>query len=308
MKPVLRSNLFAFILVLLQIFVAFTGGIFMRITNIPYSYIIAIFEVLFLLIPVIIYLIVTKVPVKETLHLNKMNGRTFGIVILIAFLNIPIVSFCANLSQLIFHNFAQDAITKISSLNLVTMVLILAVTPAICEELAMRGIVFSGYKNIDIKKAAIINGIFFGILHMNPQQLSYALPLGIIFTYVLYVTDSIFATMICHFILNCTSTVLSYVITRISTIDTSAVSKVTLSQRLFSIVILFGMAAACLVTVIILIKQLAIINGKDLKKNTKYTDRASSEKVMNWPVYASIAIFIVFMVCLQVVFKQPIIG
>jgi len=47
-----------------------------------------------------------------------------------------------------------------------------------------------------------MNGLFFGIIHLNPQQFSYAFVLGVIFAYMVYYTRSIWAGILPHFIFN----------------------------------------------------------------------------------------------------------
>lgn len=69
---------------------------------------------------------------------------------------------------------------------------IIAVTPAICEEVFMRGVVLDGYRNIPLWKAAIMNGVLFGLFHNNFMQLSYTSIVGIILTYVVVLTNSIY--------------------------------------------------------------------------------------------------------------------
>lgn len=60
-----------------------------------------------------------------------------------------------------------------------------------------------------------MDGLIFGIIHMNPNQFVYAFAMGTLFAYVVYITNSIFASMICHFLFNGTSTSLAYILLKI---------------------------------------------------------------------------------------------
>lgn len=79
---------------------------------------------------------------------------------------------------------------------------VIALTPAICEEVFMRGAVLSGHRNVKLWKAAILNGVLFGLFHNNFGQLFYATAFGIILTFVVVLTDSIYPSIIMHFIMN----------------------------------------------------------------------------------------------------------
>lgn len=76
----------------------------------------------------------------------------------------------------------------------------------------MRGVVFSNYRGVDIRIAAVVNGLFFGLFHLNFQQASYAFALGIVLTFIVYYTDSLPAAMLAHFTINLFSVALSYAI------------------------------------------------------------------------------------------------
>ena len=90
----------------------------------------------------------------------------------------------------------------------------MALTPAICEELVMRGVVLSEYKYKTTFKAAIMNGLIFGLMHLSGQQFLYAAILGFLFAYIVRVTGSLFSTMIVHFVFNGFNMTLSYLVTK----------------------------------------------------------------------------------------------
>ena len=100
--------------------------------------------------------------------------------------------------------------------NVPLNILIIAGTPAICEELLFRGFIFSSLKNIqtnkkDSKKAIIfailVSSLLFGIMHMNFIRIIPTTILGIIFAYTLHKSGSIFVPMFLHFINNSISVI-----------------------------------------------------------------------------------------------------
>lgn len=317
MNSAKRVNIFALVLVLLQVFANFIGGSIEKLLGINQYYLIFLFEILFLIVPVIIFIIVTKVPVKETLRLNKLTPLSILILLGIAALSAPIVDFLNIVSQIFFHNFVTDVIMQVNKISFLELILITAVTPAICEEITLRGVILSGYKNINIHKAAIMDGLIFGIIHMNPNQFVYAFAMGTLFAYVVYITNSIFASMICHFLFNGTSTSLAYILLKIlpaKAISSQLSQSTSAAQLGVSATLFFIFSLICFPLLILLLNALQNENRRWIwgfrtagnSAGSVVTAGPEKEKIMTWHIYAIITIFIVFILLLQFVFKVPI--
>lgn len=318
MKPVLRSNLFAMIIIIVMGFGSLLITPIINLLQLPAQYSIVLSEMLFLFVPTIVYFMVTKLPVKETLKLNKLSFSAILITLLIGILVYPMSMFLGNLSQIFFHNYLQDAFTSMKSLSLLSFLGTMAVTPAIFEELTMRGVLFSGYSKIDIKKAALMNGLFFGIMHLNLQQFFYAFVIGVIFTYMVKATNSLFSSMIAHFACNGVSVIISYFVMKFMMSQTngelSNINSLSSNVKIIVLVVQFFIFAVCLVSICFLIKLLfsisnnkSITNTIDINSNTfSETDTVeivSSERVLNWPVYITIAVFAAFLILLAITTK-----
>jgi sodium transport system permease protein len=82
-----------------------------------------------------------------------------------------------------------------------------ALTPAICEELAFRGFVLSGFRHLGHKWRAIaLSAFFFGITHSILQQSISACVLGLVIGYIAVQTSSILPGMTFHFTHNALGT------------------------------------------------------------------------------------------------------
>ena len=69
---------------------------------------------------------------------------------------------------------------------------LMAVLPAICEELAFRGFILSGLRHLGHKWWAIgLSAVFFGMAHTVVQQSLAAAALGLVIGYVAVQTDSL---------------------------------------------------------------------------------------------------------------------
>lgn len=194
MKRIQKANLYFLLILVYQIIGSIILGIGFKILNISdIRVMLLVTHTVIFIIPGIIYLIVSKRPVKETLRLNKLNKKSLGIVILISFLVQPVMSFLSLISTFFFNNDIAEMINEISSTNYFALLLLIAVLPAISEELTIRGIILSGYDKKNKYIASIVTGLFFGIFHLNPQQFLYTFALGFILALVVRITNSIFA-------------------------------------------------------------------------------------------------------------------
>lgn len=167
----------------------------------------AVSEVLFLLIPALA-IGLAKGDMKERFMFNRISIKEFIMLIIIGILAIRAVLSINIISMEFFHNFLDDALGKMGTRSLIEWILILAVTPAVCEEIVMRGVVLSEYRNVSVRKAAVVNGLLFGLFHLNINQFLYAFFLGVVMVYIVVITKSIFSSMFIHFMLNGTSAVL----------------------------------------------------------------------------------------------------
>jgi len=88
---------------------------------------------------------------------------------------------------------------------------LVAVLPAICEEFAMRGGLFTVLKKrYSSGKFYILMAIAFGLFHQNITQLGYTAFFGAVMTFVVVKTKSVYPAMIIHFINNGLSVYLAH--------------------------------------------------------------------------------------------------
>jgi sodium transport system permease protein len=83
--------------------------------------------------------------------------------------------------------------------NIWMPILLMAVLPAICEELAFRGFILSGLRRLGHKWWAIgLSAVFFGMAHTVIQQSIAAAALGAIIAYLAIQSDSLIPGMLFH--------------------------------------------------------------------------------------------------------------
>ncbi|MBR1759524.1 MAG: CPBP family intramembrane metalloprotease [Lachnospiraceae bacterium] len=166
-----------------------------------------------LVLPALIFAFTRPEGFAETIGLRKLPWITVPLLVLEMLLLFPVVSVLNVLSMFLVENHISDTITDIvGEGSVVIAVAVIALVPAIFEEIIFRGVIYNyGYRKISPIKGMLLCGLLFGLLHMNLNQFCYAFVLGAALCLVLEATDSIVATMIMHFTLNATSTIIAFV-------------------------------------------------------------------------------------------------
>ena len=163
------------------------------------------------LVPCLIALWVWRKDWRAMLPLRGMGWKNAGMVVLLMVLAQPIMMFVSALSTLLFENTTATAVGGMAAQGgLWPTMLVIAVLPAILEEVMFRGILLAGYRRQSIWVAVLVNGLFFGMMHLNPQQFLYAFLLGMLFTYMVRCTRSLWTGILAHFMVNGMQTLLLF--------------------------------------------------------------------------------------------------
>ena len=256
------------------------------------------------LIPAIIYLLVSKSSIKETLKLNKLHWQDILLIILLAFMVQPVMTFLSLISTFFFNNEVGSFIYEIISTPYILLLGLVALLPSITEEITVRGIVLSGYENKNKYVAAAITGLFFGIFHLDGQQFLYATVLGFIFALVVRITNSIYSSMIMHFIINGTSVTLAKISKIITeslpiSVETTEFSLNNIgSKEKLLLLITYGVIAIIFsVFVFLIIYALEKLKAKRkvIEGSTVITVEDSKENILNIPFILIVIIYIIFM-------------
>lgn len=158
--------------------------------------------------------IYTKKDIKKTFRLKPCKVRyIFGGILMIIggiFLGLVINAVVG----VLFPKSAQDASGLQASLlgdNFIAMLLVVALVPAICEEMMFRGYVLTAFENkFKPKTAIIISACLFGLYHMSIVRFFVTAFIGILICYVAYKSKSLIPGMIMHFINNGLSCITMY--------------------------------------------------------------------------------------------------
>ncbi|MCR4590991.1 MAG: CPBP family intramembrane metalloprotease [Lachnospiraceae bacterium] len=157
------------------------------------------------LLPGLIVATVCGSEVGEIFRFRKLKVSTWIYVVIFMICIEPLVSAVNALSLLFSENAAADIakeyINEDSSFFFVAMVM--AVIGPLAEELAFRGIIYAGLrKSGRLLSAIVLQALLFGLMHLNLNQMSYAIVLGIAFGIMDEVTNSLWPGIIGHFMIN----------------------------------------------------------------------------------------------------------
>ncbi len=321
MKKTFRANLYFLIILLGEIVGGQVLGIFYSILGISdIRLILFLNHMILFIIPAIIYVIIVKPNIKQTFKLNKLYLKDFFLIIVLSFVSQPLVSLFSLITSFFFENDIGNFVSEISSTPFLIMLLLMAVMPAITEEITLRGIVQSGYDDKSDLKTCIVIGLLFGIFHLNGQQFLYAAVLGGILAYLVRVTNSIFASMSLHFMINGTSVVMQKMLTFLQDkfgIEEAAqdisIKALSLAEKmsLLKSYIVAGVVSAFLI--VLILKKLKKINDKrkqnlineqiqykeaeiiDYQYFNKGISYNKEDKIINWPLIVTIIIYFMYM-------------
>ena len=168
--------------------------------------------IIMLSMPFVLFTIFKKQKIKQTLKdfsFKKISLASIGISIVIGIavfiLNSYIASFFSTLIGLLGAESAGSTTVNAEDYTIPMFfltVFLSAVLPAICEEVAHRGMLVGANKRYGVAFAIIISSVCFGLLHMNIYQCFYAVLIGFLLGFICISTGSIYPCMIIHFMNN----------------------------------------------------------------------------------------------------------
>ncbi len=126
-----------------------------------------------------------------------------------------------------------------SFIDALLIVVVVAITPAICEEIFFRGFVQKSFEQkLKPYWSALMTAIFFGLYHFNPYGLIPLVALGFYLGWSAYTTNSIFVPMILHFINNFTAVTAYFMFGEEDLIESNVVPKEGISESVIIFILL----------------------------------------------------------------------
>lgn len=170
-------------------------------------------QVFIIALPVLLILRLFKLNPRETLRIKKPKLAQLA---LIPFISIPatiVVSMLASLINRIYPFPAGylEQLMKLFSMDqgLWGMLLIIALSPGICEEIMFRGFLMRFYEANGKKSAVFISALLFAAFHLDPFRFLPVFILGLLLGYLTIRSENIINSMLAHTINNGLAVIIS---------------------------------------------------------------------------------------------------
>lgn len=256
---------------------------------------ILITEYIIILVPNILYLKLKGFSLKETLRLKKISIKQSIYIVFITLFSYPVAVFLNNL-MLVILNFFGEAVPNAVPIpetpkQYLLSIIVLAISPGICEEIMFRGTIMDAYDSLGKKRAIIFSAILFGLLHLNIFNLVGPIFLGIIFGIVVYKTNSIYSSILGHILNNGIAMTIGYFVLKAQ----QGVGEATAYEISFRIQLIIALIFTSIIAIgsgfilVKLIRKLPESREEEIRSidnnDFKFTDFI--------PVFISIVLFII---------------
>ncbi len=165
------------------------------------------------LLPALLFVIFSEKKPWEFLGFKKIKVLTALAIIPFTVFTMPLISLLNLISQFFVTNAVSEMVTDydLPGMPFWQLFLSMAVFAPFCEEVACRGIYYRSYKkNGGAFRAMLISAIIFAVLHMNVNQASYALAMGILAVLLTEATGSLWSAVLYHGLINGSQVVIMY--------------------------------------------------------------------------------------------------
>ncbi len=174
-----------------------------------------------ILAPCLIMAIFLTTSIRKALRLHRVSPLDFAVAMVLAISLHPSYVYFAQSIQAEFP-FGEETKAALSGIDallgaapLVSLLMVLAVIPAICEELAFRGFIFAGLaSHRGTVRAIFVTSVLFGLSHGVLQQSISASAMGLVLGIVAWRTGSVVCCILIHVCHNS----LSMILVRLGTI------------------------------------------------------------------------------------------
>lgn len=272
----------------------------------------ALFEVIYLGVPLMIVLASKRGNIKNILRLSPMSGYEIFLTLIIAgaafFANI----FLTEANYLVASIFADISIPAspeiVNIWDRLSCVFLLVIVAPVMEELAMRGVMQRGLEGKSKWFSILITGIFFGLLHLSYYSFIPKVLMGILMCYIVYITDSIYSSIIIHMVNNGVSAIMSIATSGVA--DNAgdaagAIGDVPIASILVSVFICLAISIGCISLIVGLLMAIKSKNkipqddGTYLEKG-HLREKLHCELKIRWYSYLPIIISLLILVAYTV--------
>ncbi len=161
-----------------------------------------------LFVPAIIFLLGTRTKPSELIAMEKPKWITSFLVVVITYLCMPLVVTINAFSMLFVENEVTNLQPLLQGIPWWQVVLMIGIIGPVSEEFVFRGVIYHGYRRSGrLVTAMLLSAFLFGLMHLNFNQMSYAILVGVIGVLLIEGTGSIFYPILFHVCINLTNVI-----------------------------------------------------------------------------------------------------
>lgn len=175
-------------------------------------------EWLLLFLPAVLLIALGGYHPRRTLSLRIPTAAALGGAVVLIAGAMPLVWFLGWLQTFVLPvpwellEGLEDFVRADSLGRLAWLLLLVAVTPAICEEIVFRGVLLGGTRTLAPWRMIVLNGVVFGAFHLSFETVIRFLPtatLGMVIAFAVWRTGSIWVGVLMHLLNNGTIVILA---------------------------------------------------------------------------------------------------
>ncbi len=275
-----HAGIFFFLVMFLEIPLSAVVLILSGVISADYT---VLFSVLvtqvYLLLCGVLYLVIKRKTVRlDEIGFRKYKLSSFFLSLVALLCATPMSTWLNLLSQLFAKNEIGNAIFEITQvLPAWLAIIVIGCLPGFVEELLYRGIMYNAFRKRSVLTGVIVSALAFGLMHMNFNQIMYAVYLGVLFAFIVEATGSLFSTMILHMLFNAVNTAYLYILPKLydflatysaeyadMNLEEMMNQTPTKQEILTSVIMFTPMAFIGLFLTVLLLRQIAKLNGREL--------------------------------------------
>ena len=163
---------------------------------------------LIVLVPTALFLFGTRTDPGRLIAHNRPKFTTALLVVVFTFLCMPAIIAVNAFSMLFVDNEVAGLQSYMLSVPWWQILLMVGIIGPVSEEFVFRGVIYHGYKTSQrFVGSMLLSALLFGLTHLNFNQMSYAVLVGIVSVLLLEGSGSIFYSMLFHICINTTNVV-----------------------------------------------------------------------------------------------------
>jgi len=183
-------------------------------TSKDFYYYSIIMTVAFVGLPPLLYMLLRRMNVPKVVRIHRLGIGEFFLVVGMAVFGYGVINVLTLIWVLFLSQIGPPRVPQLPPIQtgreFLLAVVSVCVVPALVEEFMFRGLILRGYERLGRALSVILTGVLFGILHMSLATIPSIILLGIMITYTVHRTNSLWAGVTYHFVHNFISVSLFY--------------------------------------------------------------------------------------------------